>query len=999
MAWLGLILAGQIAAAAPADRVARMDDRGVLRWQDDRSEVALFGVNYYAPCSVSYSNLKLLGVDHKEAVDRDVAHFVRMGLDALRLHVFDREISDKQGNLLDNHHLEVLDYLIARAREHGIYTVLTPIAWWGTPEPEQGFSSLYAKPEMVHNPDARQAQVNYFRQFMSHRNPYTGLTYAEDPAVIAIELINELLYSPETTDDDIVGYVNEMYDAVRSTGAQQPIFHNCWAGREKVLPKSKLQGSTFGWYPSGLGAGRSLTRNFLPVVNDYPRARMPEFDDRARIVYEFDAADIPGSYIYPAMARAFRSGGIQIATQFQYDPVDTAPYNSDWGTHYLSLIYTPHEAVSFVIAGEAFRTLPRLKTYGDYPQSCSFGPFRASYEGDLSLMLTDEKLMYSNDTDVEPPDAAKLRQVVGCGSSPVVRYEGTGAYFLDKVKDGVWRLDVYPDAVWAQDPYGSGAAYMTATGRRKVAVAFWRERRMEISLPDLGDDFTLRRTAPDPAEQIRAEDGAAQVTPGRYLVSRRGADKPQADALPVPFVAPRPDEGFLAVRHDPPAARADGQPWTIEATVAHGGEARVSAHIWTSASADPRTFALDQVGPYEHRAVVPAAAMARGEIRYCLSVQADERRNFPGDWTGDPAEAWDPSERAHVLYDAAQGPPSREPHIAAVEKATCHWEMAPRAEDGKALHVAATSFEEKGCVAFSQDVEPPPDPDRYGAFVISARGQHLTNAVEVALVEQDGAGWGYDVPLSDAWGEIRVPFDRLRRLWSGQPRRPNDRLQVDQLARVQLCFGAWLFGHHSDRSHALEIARVALEPPARTWSFKCGIYEPITLWSPWQHLPENEPKLREAPPQRLSSRRIDAAAPGAKALRMEVKGFGEKGHVGLRRQLNLRGYVLDRYDTLHVRARGSEPTTAVEIALVEHDGAGWGYNVPVTTEWRDVRVPFSDLFRLWGGEPREPNDRFHPERLQAVNICFGAWLYDDQRDADHALELEVVVIEAGGNGQ
>ena len=82
------------------------------------------------PCS-DYRLLGERGFDRKETIRRDVAHFRRLGLTAVRLHCFDREISDRDGALIDNDHLDLLDYLISVCASNGIYTVLTPIALWG----------------------------------------------------------------------------------------------------------------------------------------------------------------------------------------------------------------------------------------------------------------------------------------------------------------------------------------------------------------------------------------------------------------------------------------------------------------------------------------------------------------------------------------------------------------------------------------------------------------------------------------------------------------------------------------------------------------------------------------------------------------------------------------------------------------------------------------------------------------------------------------------------
>jgi len=92
---------------------------------------------------------------------------------------------------------------------------------------------------------------------------------------------------------------------------------------------STLDGVTFGWYPTGLAGGQMLTSNYLPAVQDYPGMRDPKLARLAKIIYEFDAADVHKTYMYPSMARAFRRGGAQSATQFQYDPMCIAEGNAN----------------------------------------------------------------------------------------------------------------------------------------------------------------------------------------------------------------------------------------------------------------------------------------------------------------------------------------------------------------------------------------------------------------------------------------------------------------------------------------------------------------------------------------------------------------------------------------------------------------------------------------------------------------------------------------------
>jgi len=88
----------------------------------------------------------------KAMIDEDMAQFARMGWTALRLCSWgDWENSDKAGNLIVNEHVDLLDYLIAKARERGMYLLLTPIHTYNPafadqmdqPTQNTGFFSLF----------------------------------------------------------------------------------------------------------------------------------------------------------------------------------------------------------------------------------------------------------------------------------------------------------------------------------------------------------------------------------------------------------------------------------------------------------------------------------------------------------------------------------------------------------------------------------------------------------------------------------------------------------------------------------------------------------------------------------------------------------------------------------------------------------------------------------------------------------------------------------------
>ena len=124
-----------------------------------------------------------------------------------------------------------------------------------------------------------------------------------------------------------------------------------------------------------------------------------------------------------------------------------AAYNTEYQTHYLNVAYTPNKAIGLMIAAEVAQKVGRGESFGSYPADTLFNDFRVSYVQDLSELNDGEKFYYSNTTQTRPKDVSQLRAIAGCGKSPVVNYEGTGVYWLDRLEEGVWRLEVMPDAV------------------------------------------------------------------------------------------------------------------------------------------------------------------------------------------------------------------------------------------------------------------------------------------------------------------------------------------------------------------------------------------------------------------------------------------------------------------------------------------------------------------------------------------------------------------------
>ena len=132
--WLCLILTlgaagfAQKKAGAGSDgkNLVYVDGQGIMRWTGTRKESVFFGVNYTVPFDYSYRAHRALGVNPEQVIREDVYHLARLGLDAFRVHMWDTEISDSVGNLLENDHLRLFDFLLAELEKRGIRVILTP---------------------------------------------------------------------------------------------------------------------------------------------------------------------------------------------------------------------------------------------------------------------------------------------------------------------------------------------------------------------------------------------------------------------------------------------------------------------------------------------------------------------------------------------------------------------------------------------------------------------------------------------------------------------------------------------------------------------------------------------------------------------------------------------------------------------------------------------------------------------------------------------------------
>jgi hypothetical protein len=135
---------------------------------------------------------------HQDA-ERIAARMAAFGVNSVRCHHMDtagwpRGLLDADGRRLHPEAMDRLDYFIDQLAKHGIYTDLNlHVGRKVSAQTELADSPTdYDKMVNIFTPELIEAQKDYARQLLTHKNPYRdNKTYAEDYAVAIVEITNE----------------------------------------------------------------------------------------------------------------------------------------------------------------------------------------------------------------------------------------------------------------------------------------------------------------------------------------------------------------------------------------------------------------------------------------------------------------------------------------------------------------------------------------------------------------------------------------------------------------------------------------------------------------------------------------------------------------------------------------------------------------------------------------------------------------------------------------
>ena len=554
---------------------------GVLLYPDG-SEVALWGVNLQTALSWEYNGrLKPCGVPLeaealKRIADRNLDELVRMRATVIRMHLLPSDFTDAEGNLKDSVFLDALDYTVAGCHSRGIYVYLTLMNEMGSAFLKDSFMAGRDRREWITDPVLADKSAHYIRVLLERENRYTKVAYKSEPAIAVFEIANEPgyvdyvalgsepMFAPLRQTFEkwcaVKGYtgnldlyyrvfryelvrthIDRMCKVIRDTGSAKPVVWNLnWPRmieeHEDVFQataESTVDGVSFCLYPGQSDVPEHYWqhpadlsgKNYLPIVaqsgQEYERlgwALGKRFEKKAKLVYEYETFFNQSSYLYPAMARLFRSLGAQVATMWTYSLTPAAEYMA--GSHHLNLYCTPQKAMSFTIAGEVLAATPRYTRFDPKGEEyLVFGSCAVSFTNNVSIWRTADTYMQSRATSLAPfPPKPEMRHIASCGSSPYVTYDGTGIYTVEIGKDDV-EIEINPDSEFVLPPWNSR---QKGYPEKVCRLDSTTPHRFALHHPDWQTGVRVWRVENSQRSPVETEGGSPvfAARPGHYRIER-----------------------------------------------------------------------------------------------------------------------------------------------------------------------------------------------------------------------------------------------------------------------------------------------------------------------------------------------------------------------------------------------------------------------------------------------------------------------------------------------
>ena len=348
----------------------------------------------------------------KAVADSMAGRMSKMGINLVRLHHMDAPWANpnifggpSNAANLNAESLDKLDYLIYALKKKGIYIFMDLLV-------HRDFSLI----EEVKNkpPDLGGKQVAYFdpilikwqkdyaRQLLTHKNPYTKLSYNEEPAIVASEFINEstafLHFGGDILTENYRKELERKFQT-RYPGKKLSVFDLDYEKGHSPRVKEKAETK---------GDVKESIQFFSEVERKYYKEMAEELKKKMGIRYPLAGSNFP----LPVLAYQRNNTALDfIITNDYWDHPQLWKTGNDWSRilyapiHNLSMIRNPHMSILSNNAKYKWNNMPMIVTeyHACYPNEyvLEAAPLIASY---AALQGTDGMLQFHWDELVPGED-------------------------------------------------------------------------------------------------------------------------------------------------------------------------------------------------------------------------------------------------------------------------------------------------------------------------------------------------------------------------------------------------------------------------------------------------------------------------------------------------------------------------------------------------------------------------------------------------------------------
>lgn len=188
----------------------------------------------------------------KEEAEWIVKWMRRHGLNYARSHGFGLPTTEERWDRLD--------YLLYQCKKEGIYLVLTPVYWteFDIVGPDGNNVKTSSHVILFFNQNTEDAVKKLWKEFYTHKNPYTGLRYCDDPTLVAFELKNEdsPFWALDWVKKDLPAFWKEI----------QQQFSSFLKEKYQTTDALRKAWTTEG-YPSALGISENIEQGNIDLLN------------------------------------------------------------------------------------------------------------------------------------------------------------------------------------------------------------------------------------------------------------------------------------------------------------------------------------------------------------------------------------------------------------------------------------------------------------------------------------------------------------------------------------------------------------------------------------------------------------------------------------------------------------------------------------------------------------------------------------------------------------